>query len=262
LTDGVELWADRLEDAIRTHAVRSFDRVVVLARTGSTQDAAFAHAGGRAGLVVTAARQTDGHGRLGRSWADDHGLGIAVTFVLDSSHAPGELSLAGGLAACQSCERALSGTGARVGLRWPNDVVETPDPHRPGRKLAGVLVERRDRLTFVGVGINVLQPDDAWPDDLQGKAVSLKALGSGTDRIDVIESLLLAFDRALREPPGAVADAWRERNTLIGSHRRFVHNGREVAGTVRSLEPTGEITVDTPGGPVRLPTMGTSLVHE
>jgi BirA family biotin operon repressor/biotin-[acetyl-CoA-carboxylase] ligase len=256
----LHLWADRLEETIRRAGVRTVDRVRVLSETASTQDAAALAAGGRAGVMVTAGRQTAGRGRLGRAWADSAQLGVAVTFAIEPRPA-GVLSIAAGLAACRTC---AGFTAARLGLRWPNDVVEAQGARR---KLAGVLIEERGgvggALALVGIGINVLHREGDWPEELRSRAVSLAQLGAAVSRVDVLERLVVELDRALEESPDERARAWTGLDTLRGSVRTFVHDGREHTGEVVSIDPGGEIVLDAgAGGMVRLPAVTTSLRHE
>ena len=60
-------WADDLETHLSGLDLLGLDRVVVLAETASTQDAALRHAGGKPGLLCMTGRQTGGRGRLGRA---------------------------------------------------------------------------------------------------------------------------------------------------------------------------------------------------
>src|SRR5438552_2644495 len=144
----------RLAAAISQRQHRFIHRVEVLDETPSTQDAARLLAAGEPGLAVFALRQTSGRGRLGRIWTQYLDLGLAATFVLDGlSFSRAHLSLGCGLAAAATIEALIPAHVApRIGLRWPNDVVERPS----GRKLAGVLIESADSLAFAGIGINVL----------------------------------------------------------------------------------------------------------
>ncbi len=256
----VQTWADRLEAAIVRHRIACIGRVAVLAETVSTQDAALAMSGRRPGLLVLAGRQIGGRGRLGRNWADTRDLGLAATFVLDGrDRGAAPLSLSAGVAACFAVEEATSGL-ADIGLRWPNDVVE-----RTGRcrKIAGVLVEQRDGLALVGIGINVLQRNEDWPADWRSRACSAAQLGSRWTRVDVAEALLAAVDRALRMSAEELAMAWAARDVLIGTRQTFECDGRRVQGVVEAIRPTAFIQVRTDeGGAVQLPAMTTSLVKE
>jgi BirA family biotin operon repressor/biotin-[acetyl-CoA-carboxylase] ligase len=254
----IQTWADRLEKVIRRRGITCADRVAVIAETASTQDAALAMSGGRPGLLVLAGRQTGGRGRLGRAWADTEGLGLAATFVLDARE-PALLALGAGLAACQAVEEATGGL-ASVGLKWPNDVVERGGV---GRKVAGVLVEQRDGVALLGIGINILQKCEDWPADMQRRAVSLAQLGSRWTRVDVAEVLLAALDRMLRTPAEELAMAWAARDVLLGTRRVFECDGKRVEGVVEAIRPTAFIQVRADDGDlVQLPAMTTSLVKD
>lgn len=261
--DDPATWARALRESLDRFGVSVVDRVDVVPETTSTQDAAFAAAAGRPGLVLLAERQSAGRGRLGRRWVHSADLGLAATFVLDGSRYTAErLSLAAGLAAA----RALDGrvpSFYEFGLRWPNDVVE-PTPHPGGgRKVAGVLIEVRERLALVGIGINIEQRSDDFPAEVRGRSVSLRQLGSGATRIEVAQWLVRELQWTLDQGVDALADAWMRRDVLTGSRQSFMHAGQVIAGVVDSIDPRHEIVVRTgPGRVVRLPALTTSLVRE
>lgn len=256
MSSELHTWADRLETVIAQRAGGWVDRVRVLAETGSTQDAVYEASGGRPGLAVIAGRQIGGRGRLGRAWLDDRGLGIAMSISLDAARTDGLIALRAGMAACGACESALA---RRCGLRWPNDVIE---PGVCGRKLAGVLIEIRDGLAIVGVGINVTQQATDWPAPIAGRAVSLVELGSVATRIDTACALLDAFKKALSAPPGQVIAEWRSRDRLIGRDCAFIVGVRRIAGRVLDIDPAGNLTVRRGDGLVEeLPAAQVSIDH-
>lgn len=194
MTDELHGWADRIEAAIAATPGCCVSRVAVIAETASTQDAAAAMAGGTPGLLLLTGNQTLGRGRMGRSWVGgEHGL--AATFVIvDDKRSAEDLSLAAGLGVIQAVGPMLEAVGVSPRLKRPNDVVVDGGGGR--RKLAGVLIERRDGLTLIGIGINVTQTDSDWPAELA--AVSLAQLGAAVDRISVAEKLVVGLTTALR----------------------------------------------------------------
>ena len=228
----IDAWPDPLEATVAD--CRAFDRVRVMAETASTQDAALASAGGRAGLVLVTGRQTAGRGRFGRAWADTGALGLAMTFVVDGAAADAALALAAGVGACAAAEGALD-EPERIGLKWPNDVVERAG----GRKLAGALVERRGGLALVGIGINVLHGADDWPEDLAQRCLSLRALGSGATRLDVARELIGQFDVALAMAPAELAAAWNARHAHAGELRVLTSAGERHEGELMGVGPDG-----------------------
>ncbi len=199
-------WADRIERVIAETPDCCVDRVAVIAETASTQDAAAAHAGGRPGLLVLTGRQTAGRGRMGRVWADTADAGLAATFVLpDDPRDPGALAAVGGIAARETLAAVAPGIVLR--LKRPNDVLAI-DNDGQARKIAGVLIERRDGLTLIGIGMNVAQ--ESWPDELADSAVSLAQLGVGVDRIELAAWLVRSMSAAVRLLPDEIEERWGE----------------------------------------------------
>ena len=268
----VEMWQDAVEAVLREERLALVRRVMVLAETESTQDAAArASADGVSSLVV-ADRQTGGRGRLGRQWVQGEahgegtrqtsarGVGVAATIALVKRDVPpARLSIAAGLAACRACEVVLGGRVA-LGLRWPNDVVERGGSQR---KLAGVLVEAKGETALVGIGINVRHEAEDFPAVLGGRAVSTAMLGCEATRLDVLLELVRQLDRALSIDPETLAAEWSKRDILVGSRRVFEHAGHRYEGTVQGVQPTSHIDLVTEDGRrVQLPALTTSLVHE
>jgi BirA family biotin operon repressor/biotin-[acetyl-CoA-carboxylase] ligase len=262
---------ERELSAAMNPAGRWVRRVAVLGEATSTQDAALEVAGRDGpGTVVFALRQSGGRGRQGRQWADPGGMGIAATLVADwPAHSLGALSLRAGLAACLAAEACLGFKSSlpqashAIGLRWPNDVVEST-AHGPGRKLAGVLIERRGGHCLVGIGINVLQANTDWPADLRSAAVSLRQLSYDRGLGPAGSNLLEALEATLSMDDPALLEAWKHRDLLLGRVCEFVHDGARVRGRVVALRPLDAIEIVTEDGvAVTLAAPTTSLVrHE
>jgi BirA family biotin operon repressor/biotin-[acetyl-CoA-carboxylase] ligase len=205
-------------------------------RTDSTNDRArvLAVAGAPHGTLVTAAEQTAGRGRQGRSWVAPAGSALLCSLVLRDP--PPLLSILAGVAVCDAA-------GERARLKWPNDiVVETPPrpptatgddrvhppttigdgpayaPPREGplAKLAGILVEGRPQAGWavVGIGLNVAVPLDRLPVDVRAGAASLE-LPSGAIE-PLLDRLLESLERRLSEPLERVLGVWRSRDALLG----------------------------------------------
>lgn len=249
------------------HAFASglLDRVAYVDTCDSTMDEARRRCEGRPGLVMVAGRQTSGRGRLGRTWHEGVGLGVAMSFVLDAkAMGPERLSLVGALGAFQACADCMLDTSVDLGLRWPNDVVERVGDG-PGRKIAGVLVEvdASRALAVLGIGVNVLQGAGHWPTDLRGRATSLCELGSSADPERVMVGLVRSVAAAARSEVADLALAFTAVDTLAGTHQRFMYDGREYAGKVVSVDPAASIRlVDASGAEHVLPALTTSLIKD
>jgi BirA family biotin operon repressor/biotin-[acetyl-CoA-carboxylase] ligase len=243
------------------HHFASIDSTNTRARELAAQGAAH-------GTVVTAAEQTEGRGRQGRTWTAPAGKALlysAVVRPLDERHLM--LPLAVPLAVCEAAEE-LAGDLAhggeappesfRCGVKWPNDIQIS------GRKLAGVLIEARpqDGWAVIGVGLNLTIAPEEFPPDLRETAVSIfgsDAGGQGGSRRSLpavaplgppLSPLTAAavLNRHLahwvEEDAGTVLAAWRERDAL---------RGREVAwdggsGVADGVDDRGYLLVRTPAG--------------
>jgi BirA family transcriptional regulator, biotin operon repressor / biotin---[acetyl-CoA-carboxylase] ligase len=193
-------------------------------RVGSTNTVAreLAVAGAPHGTVVTAAEQTAGRGRQGRTWTappDSALLYSAVLRPLEPRHSM--LPLAVALAVCETAEHLRPGIECKV--KWPNDI------HLDDRKLAGILIEARpqDGWAVLGVGLNLTIAPHEFPADLRDRATSLSAPPSavpfgahGTKRNSWTEGAAEALSGRLEvwldADPEAVLGAWRARDALFG----------------------------------------------
>jgi BirA family biotin operon repressor/biotin-[acetyl-CoA-carboxylase] ligase len=125
-------------------------------------------AGAPHGTVVTAAEQTAGRGRQGRTWTAPPNKALlysAILRPLDKRHLL--LPLAVPLAVCEAAEELRPGIECQI--KWPNDIwVE-------GRKLAGVLIEAKpqDGWAVIGIGLNLSISTSEFPSELRDTAVSL-----------------------------------------------------------------------------------------
>lgn len=252
----LEAWPDALERACARTTV--FRQVFVLRQTDSTQDAA-ERMGVPTGSVVVAGRQTRGRGRLGAAWSDTQADGLAVTFVVQVLE-PERLSMASALAAARTVRRGLPPDAAmRVGLKWPNDVVAI-GPGPAVRKMAGVLVETRQRRASIGIGINVGQR--TFTGALTGRAISMAMLGGVADRRAVLEDLIQHLDQSLSMDHADLVRAWSELDRTAGMDLGFLTPEGLVRGTVLDCDPLRGLRVRTASEEVFLPSATTRVQVE
>ena len=202
-----------------------------LRETTSTNDRAraLAAAGAPHGTLVTAAAQTAGRGRQGRTWSAPPGRALLMSLVLRE---PGRmLPLAAAVAVAEAA-------GPDATIKWPNDVL------LGGRKLAGVLAEARPQegWAVLGIGLNVAVRPDDLPAELRTTAATLGL--EPRDVEAVLARVLDALERALALETAALLDAWRARDAL---------RGRDIAwgdghGRAAGIDGDGRLVVELPGG--------------
>lgn len=206
------------------------------AQTSSTNERArlLAAAGAPHGTLVTAAAQSAGRGRQGRSWEAPAGSSLLMSLVLRE---PGDLlPLAAGVAVAQAC-----GEAARV--KWPNDVV-VAGPDGGLLKLAGILAEGRPQegWAVLGIGLNVAVRTEELPPELHSTAATL---GLGPADVPAVrEQVLAGLEEMLALDDAALLDLWRGRDALLG---REVDCG-DVAGVAAGVDGAGRLVLELDGG--------------
>lgn len=236
-------------------------------------------AGAPHGTVVTAAEQTAGRGRQGRTWTappDKALLYSAILRPLDERHLLLPLSIP--LAVCEAAEQLNPSVECQV--KWPNDV------WIDARKVGGVLIEAKpqDGWAVIGVGLNLSIAPDEFPPELRDTATSLfgpvengresprrclakrprqggstprsgtkfhRPKGGGGHSSRRLPSVLVAtavlnhrLDHWVTAPRDEALAAWRSRDAL---------RGREVswdggAGVADGIEDSGDLVVVATGG--------------
>jgi BirA family transcriptional regulator, biotin operon repressor / biotin---[acetyl-CoA-carboxylase] ligase len=203
-----------------------------LRRTDSTNTRAreLAAAGAPHGTVVTAAEQSAGRGRQGRTWTAPPGRALLCSVLVRDP--PRLLPLLAGAAVAQV-------VGPQAQVKWPNDVLIER------RKVAGILVEGRpqERWAVVGVGVNVaLRPSD-FPAELRERATTM---GLSPEAIEpTLLGLLDALQTRLARSVEEILEEVRGRDSLRGQTVRW-SSGQ---GRADGIDGDGRLLVATDDGP-------------
>jgi BirA family transcriptional regulator, biotin operon repressor / biotin---[acetyl-CoA-carboxylase] ligase len=224
--------------------------------TGSTNDVArqFAEQGAAEGTVVLAEEQTQGRGRLGRSWLSERGAGLYASIVLRPVLKPrgaAALTLVAALAVSEAIEQAC---GLTADIKWPNDLLLS------GRKCCGILSEmqaERDEIRHVIVGIGINVNHSAFPEELGQRATSLYIEGKQTySRVALLCALLERFELFYDDLQGgnrpAVLQRWVDRSSFAFGKQVTVDLGgdKKVEGQTAGLSELGNLRVKLADGRV------------
>ena len=172
------------------------NEIVVVEETASTNDLAWeaAQRGAAEGFVVFAERQTKGRGQYGRRWESAPYRGLWFSVLLRPAMTLRESPQLTALLAEVVSVTIATETGCTPAIKPPNDI------YISGRKVAGVLVEGRTAsdgsyLAVAGIGINVNQTIDDFPEELRATAGSLAmATGRTMSRTGLAIALLRNLD--------------------------------------------------------------------
>jgi BirA family biotin operon repressor/biotin-[acetyl-CoA-carboxylase] ligase len=149
------------------------------------------------GTVAVAEHQTEGRGRLGRTWVDEPGASLLFSVVLRPTRPVQDWPTLTGVVGEAAADAVAALTALRPAIKPPNDLL------LDGRKLAGILAEAQEGRIVLGIGVNVAA--EPYP----GSA----ALGAETDRAALLAELLVRLERAFAVweaiRPATRADAGR-----------------------------------------------------
>ena len=149
------------------------------------------------GLVLIAAEQSQGKGRLGRRFESKRGCGVYFSILLRPQLSPSESLLITTCAAVATAKAIEKNTGRMTQIKWVNDI------YMRDRKVAGILTQAAfdmegGKLSFavLGIGINMYFSDGELPEELKdiaGAVFDEKPDGETVSRI-VADTVNFFFD--------------------------------------------------------------------
>ncbi|VVM07203.1 BirA family transcriptional regulator, biotin operon repressor / biotin---[acetyl-CoA-carboxylase] ligase [Methylacidimicrobium cyclopophantes] len=211
------------------------------------------------GRVVVAGRQSRGRGRLGRRWESGSPGGIYASLLLRPRLAFTQvhrLTILTTLAAAEAVEEV---TGFSPAIKWPNDLIG------PQGKLGGILTEVRAeggglRGAVVGVGLNVAQQREAFPEAIRDRASSLRIeTGREFRRVEILAALLRRLALRYEGDFAEIRRLWEWRCESVGKMVRVLQGGCVVEGYALGLDEDGLLLLRTEAG-VILPLLAGELV--
>lgn len=248
--DGVDI-VSRLPAGPRRHLKRLFVEDVLDSTNTFLRDR-FRQGAGHA-EVCLAESQTAGRGRRGKSWSTSWGR--SLIFSLGWRFEGGVAALEGlSLAVGVVLAEVLEAAGARVVLKWPNDVLLVVDGD--WRKLAGILLEVTGDVegpceVVIGIGLNVGLSEAGRQSAGQPAGALGDVLTPPPSRNQLAASLIAALLTMLPEfeRTGFVSwqDAWNRRHAHAGHHIR-VHQGRkDYTAEALGVDASGNLLIIAEG---------------
>ena len=265
--------------ALGSDAARAGYRLAAFPEIGSTNAEALgaARRGDDGRIWFVTGHQTAGRGRRGRAWATPPG-NLAASLLMVDRFDPGaaaSLGFVAGLAldealrtiapslavriAIDGIEPGGGGSGDRLRLKWPNDVL------LDGAKLAGILLEGEALAdgrfaVVIGIGVNVAHA----PTDLPYPATALRDFGSRVDAPMLFSALSDAWAGVERVWAGGKGFAvirrlWLERAAGVGERVAISLGGEVVSGLFETIDETGRLVVQMDDGSRR--TVASGEVH-
>lgn len=193
------------------------------------------------GLTIVCARQTNGCGRLGRTWESNMG-GVYFTFVLTPPFGNFDIPFVTIVCALGVC-RALQAY-VTCSIKWPNDIVSN------GKKLCGILtksVAENGKISalLVGIGVNVNNDGFDVP-----HAASLKTItGKTHDENLILCKILEETDYVYTHmTPDDIITEYKKHCVNLGNQVTLSYKGEDITGICTDIQKDGSMTFCTRSG--------------
>lgn len=199
------------------------------------------------GLVLAAAHQTQGRGRMGREFYSPADTGLYMSLLLRPERSAAEttrITVCAAVAVARTVERL---SGERTQIKWVNDVLLR------GRKICGILTEAsvdwesgQAEYAVVGIGVNLRTPEGDFPPELQNIAGSV----FGADTIPDLRCRMAAgildelMDLSAVPDSQACYEDYKSRSSVLGKEIQILRPGREsVPATAVDIAPDYALVV-------------------
>lgn len=235
-----------ISNLINDYHLLSFDSL------DSTNEEAkrLARSGGSHGAVIWAKKQSEGKGRLGRTWLSSEGnLFVSMLLQPEKQMAElGQLSFVASIAVLDAIAPMLADK-SELKTKWPNDVLLSE------RKLGGILLEsfRTDGCdkswVVVGVGINI----DSFPPRTEFPAICLKDAGVELVSAKIILSRFIhhfieRYDQWNSKGFAPIRKDWLAQAWHLKEHIIARLPDSEIEGIFEGIDENGSLTIKLDNG--------------
>lgn len=227
-------------------------RIQVIEKTDSTNDHLFRLAleGEASGLVLVARSQSKGKGSRGRSFFSPQG-GIYLSLLLRDV-APEVLSLLTPLTAVALFEAVRPHTEKELAIKWVNDI------YLSSKKLCGILTETKflgnERISVVGVGINLVAPKDDYPTEFLHPAAALLTAPDTKVGEDIINTFLCRLSELIKG--GILPPLYKENCCTLGKEVTLRQGERIIKGQALDILDNGSLLLRLKDGSLQSFTSG------
>lgn len=213
-----------------------------------------AEQGGAEGMVLIAQQQTQGKGRLGRTFLSPKGTGLYISILLRPKFSAEESLSVTTAAAVAVAEAVDSITGRHAMIKWVNDV------YLQGRKVCGILTEASVdfengglHYAVLGIGVNIQEPPGGFAPEIRDVAGALYGDEAPAGaRVKLAVEILNRFFGFYEEvTQRTFMEAYRQRSLLTGMEVTFTQGDTVQEGLVLGVDEEARLQVRLADGEER-----------
>lgn len=200
--------------------------------------------------LIVADRQTNGKGRLGRSFFSPEGTGLYMSLLLKPRCTAQQATLLTCLAAAATADAIEEVTGIKSDIKWVNDIFID------GKKVAGILTEGafsretgQPDWAVVGIGINIAPPEGGFPDEISSVAGCLLQKADSAVRNRLVAATvnrIFYYYKSFAEK--TFTEAYRKRLFFLGKKVTLIRNAEETEVIAEDIDSMFRLCVIHPDG--------------
>ena len=191
--------------------------------------------------TVIADRQTNGRGRLGRSFSSENG-GLYMSFLVRDLNGFDIISVtaAAGVSVAEAIEKIYN---VKCGIKWVNDLVYN------GKKVCGILSEGvwsdsgEIEGIVVGIGVNITEPKDGFPDEIKDIAGAISDFYSPDERNELAKAIIDRFGSNIRSSD--LHGKYLSRSTVLGRDITVISPSEKYNARVIDIDSSFGLVIET-----------------
>ena len=231
--------------------------IYIYKTTSSTNEVAkkLALSGAKHGTVVISEEQTQGQGRMGRSFYSPANTGIYMSIILRPTLTAMDSVLITTSSSVAICDAIHKVTGIECQIKWINDI------YINNKKIGGILTEASTNFEsgtidylILGIGINFNNPKDDFPDNLKEIAGSLyKGNSNGINRnmlcAEILNNILSIIPKIKDYD---FISEYKKRSIILNQEIMYISGGIYSKGKAIDINNDGSLVIKHDDGSIKI----------
>ena len=189
------------------------------------------------GDVIIALSQSNGRGRMGRSFYSPKGCGIYFSIVLKPNIPQKDICLITPVAAVAVALAIEKATEKSPKIKWVNDIFIN------GKKVCGILSEAAlnqsggAEYVILGIGMNLNPPQGGYPSELKNIAGSIFESNEDFNANKLVADTVNEFFALYKDLYSkTTSNEYKKRMLLMGEEINYTQNGEQKSGVVAGID--------------------------
>ena len=209
-----------------------------------------ASAGAPEGTIVIAGMQTQGKGRIGRSFYSPSDTGVYISILLRPGNSSNLAVRTTTMAAVAACEAIEDVSEKNALIKWVNDI------YIDGKKVSGILTEASFGLedghidyAVLGIGFNAYYPKDGFPDEIESIATVVYPERKSDGKNLLAAHFINHFFKYYKSSDHTdYTEKYRKRSLVIGKEINILYPDRTESAVAIDVDDECHLVVRYPDG--------------